>query len=135
MSNTVRFTMAYQIYEADQFTFLGRTVGYFPADMKLAGADRMHSQSWQISGGISAQPLSMLPLGPSAVTGLLFFLANQPVDVRLDSPSAAIISAVTMLMLGAHISALYVTTSNATKIQLFAAGGSAAVLTCTLPNP
>ena len=56
--------------------------------------------------------------------------------MRFGDPAAsAFLSAVTMLTLGAIVSGLYVTTSNATQIWLFVAGGSGAQLMTSVPNP
>lgn len=133
---TARASVDFQLLNGAQFTFLGRTIAFFPATMKLTGADRYNQQSWEISAAISAQPLSFTPLGISAPAGMVFFLANEPVDVRVGTASAGtFLSAVLMLTLGGNVSGLFVTTSNVTQIWLFTAGGSAAVLTATTPNP
>lgn len=133
---TARASVTFELLNADQFTFLGHTITFFPATMKLTAADRYQQQTWQLSGGLSAQVLDMAPLGVSAPAGMLFFLANEPVDMRFGNPAAsAFLSAVTMLTLGAVVSGLYVTTSNATQIWLFTVGGSAAILSTSVPNP
>lgn len=133
---TARTSITYELFNADHWTYIGNTITFFPATMKLTGADRANQQTWQISAGISAQALTMTPLGVSAPAGMVFFLASEPVDMRFGDPAAsAFLSAVTMLTLGAIVSGLYVTTSNATQIWLFTAGGSNAVLQASVPNP
>ena len=133
---TARTSIDFEVMHADQFTFLGRPITFFPASMKLTAADRYNQQMWEISAGISAQALNINPLGVSTPAGMVFFLANQPVDMRFGAASATLcLSAVLMLTLGGNISGLFVTTSNATQIWLFTAGGSAAQLTATTPNP
>lgn len=133
---TARASVDFELMNADQFTFLGRTVTFFQASMKLTAADRYNQQTWQISAGISAQALTLTPLGVSAPVGMMFFLANQPVDMRFGTASAGtFLSAVLMLTLGGNTSNVFVTTSNATQIWLFMVGGSAAQLTATTPNP
>ena len=131
-----RTSVTFELFNADFYTYLGNTITFFPASMKLTAADRYQQQTWQISAGISAQALTITPLGVSAPAAMLFFLANEPVDMRFgDAAASAFLSAVTMLTLGAVVSGLYVTTSNATQIWLFTAGGSGAQLTTTVPNP
>ena len=132
---TARTAVTFDIQHAENYTYLGRVITFFPAQMRLTGADKYNQQSWQISAGISAQQLSINPLGVSAPAAMLFFLADQPVDMRFgDAAASAFLSAVTMLTLGAVVSGLYITTSNATQVWLFTAGGSAAVLQATIPN-
>jgi hypothetical protein len=134
--STARVSVQFEQRNGAQFTFLGRTVVFFPASMQLTGAEKVTQQSWRISGGLSAQPLDLNPLGVSAPVGLLVFLADQPVDLRVGSPSTpTFLSAVMLLTLGGQVSSLFVTTSGDTTIWLAAAGGSNATLTATVPTP
>lgn len=134
---TARITLVFEVLQADQFTVNGRTVTYIPATMKVTGADRRQGQVWTLSAGLSAQALPLAPLGVSAPGKLLFFLADQPVDLRWNTVSdVAFVSAVRMLALGAQVSTFLVTTgSHATTILLEVVGGSNATVTANLPIP
>ena len=128
--------ITYQVALADQFSLNGRTVVYWPASMKVTGADRYNAQTWVLSAGLSAQALTLTPLGISAPGAMLFFLADHPVDIRFNAASdATFLSAVQMVAMGANISNFFVTTSAATVIHLEMVGGSAATLGATLPLP
>ena len=133
---TARISILFEVMLGDQFSLGGRTVVYWPAAMKVTGADRYNAQTWVLSAGLSAQVLTLSPLGVSATGGLLFFIADNPVDLRFNAGSdVTFLSAVRQLTMGAHISNLFVTTSAATVIHLELVGGSAATLTATLPLP
>lgn len=134
---TARTTVTFELLNNDQYTFLGPVITYFPAALRLTTADRYNQQTQLLSAGLSAQLLDLTPLGVSAPAGLVFFLANNPVDMRFGDPAAsAFVSAVMLMVLGAQASGVYVTTgSAATQYWLMAAGGSGSTLTVTTPNP
>jgi hypothetical protein len=105
---------------------------------KLISADKYHDQIVTLDGNQSAVQLSWAPLGVSAPGSLLMFQADQPCDVRTNSPGDVVfLSGVQMMYLAGHVSNIYVTTGSAvaTTIRLIAAGGSAAQLSTTLPLP
>lgn len=132
---TARIDSVLQVLQADQFSLMGRTIVYFPTLIKCTAADRRTSQILQVSADLSAYQLTLTPLGGSALSSLLFFLANNPVDVRFNAASDGIfLSAVRQMTLGANLSALFVTTgSNVTTVLLEMVGGSSAQITTTLP--
>lgn len=134
---TVRVDSTYQALLADQFAVMGRTFLYLPMTMKVLGCDRRNGDILTLSANLSAQALNLGPLGVSAPGALLFFMADQPVDLRTNAASdATFLSAVRQMTLGATLSALFVTTgSAATTILLEVVGGSAAVVQTSLPVP
>jgi hypothetical protein len=134
---TSRVSIVYEILQSDQYAVTGRTIYYLPASMKVTAADRRNSQIWVVSADLSAEQLSLNPLGVSAPGAVMMFLSDQEVDVRFNSASdATFLSAVTMFVAGANISNMYITTGSAvTTILLETAGGSNAVVTTTLPVP
>lgn len=135
---TGRVSIQYEVLQADQYAVTGRTVHFLPASMKVTGADRRHGQVWTLSAGLSAQALTLSPLGVSAPGMLMLFLADQEVDVRFNAASDSIfLSAVRMFVAGASVSNLFITTpsANATTILLEMVGGSAASITASLPLP
>ena len=135
---TGRIGIVYQLLQSDQFAVTGRTVMYLPASMKVTGADRRNGQVWTISAGVSAQALTLNPLGVSAPGMMTLFLADQACDVRFNAASdTTFLSAVRMFVAGANISNVYVTTGSAwdTTILLECIGGSNAQVTTTLPVP
>jgi hypothetical protein len=135
MPYTARLTLAFETLVADQFAVLGRRLTYLPATMKCLNADRRQSDIIPISGGLSAVSVLLQPLGGSAPGQLLFFLSDQAVDVRFTSAGAPVaIPAVRLMVLGATVSALFITTGlTDTTILLEAAGGSAVTVTTSLP--
>ncbi len=134
---TATITSVLQVMQSDQFAVMGRTVAYFPSTMKATGCDKRTETVQTISAGLSAQALTLAPLGGTGLSAILFLLADQPVDVRFNAASDAIfLSAVRQMTLGANISALFVTTgSNVTTVLLAMVGGSNAVVTTSLPVP
>ncbi len=134
---TARVTSVLEIMQADQFSVMGRTLTFVPMTMKCVGADRRNGSVQTLSAGLSAFALSLLPLGGSALSSLLFFLVDQPVDVRFNAASDSVfLSAVRQMTLGANLSALFVTTGGSpTTVLLEMVGGSAATVTTSLPVP
>lgn len=123
--------------QADQFAVMGRTLIYLPMTMKCTGADRRNGSVQTLSANLSAYALNLLPLGGSALSTLLFFLTDQPVDVRFNAASDSVfLSAVRQMTLGANLSALFVTTGAVvTTVLLECVGGSNATVTTSLPVP
>ena len=135
---TAKFTVVYEQLIDDQWSLTGKTVTYLSDMAKLVNANQYHDQIVVFESNLSAQQLSWAPLGVSAPGSLLMFQADRPCDLRTNSPSdTTFLSGVQMLYLAGTISNIYVTTGSypATTIRLIAAGGSAAVLTTTLPLP
>ena len=132
---TAKIDSVFQVLQADQFSLGGRTVGYFPSTIRCTAADRRTSQILSVSANLSAQQLTLTPLGGSALSSLLFFLVDNPVDVRFNAASDSIfLSAVRQMTLGGNLSAFFVTTgSTVTTVWLEMVGGSAAVIQTTLP--
>ena len=132
---TGRTTFLWEILTADQFSLNGRTQVYLPLTAKVTGADRYQAQTWTISAGLSAQQLTLAPLGVSAPALLMVFVCDQPVDIRTNAPTDTVfLSGVQVMALTGHISNVYVTTgSAATTIHLESVGGSNATLTTSLP--
>jgi hypothetical protein len=123
--------------QADQFSVIGKTIVYLPMTMKCVGADRRNGSVQTLSANLSAFAMNLLPLGGSALSSLLFFLTDQPVDVRFNAASDSVfLSAVRQMTLGANLSALFVTTGdNVTTVLFEMVGGSGAQVTTSLPIP
>ena len=136
MPFTMQLTTLYSIAESTTFGVGGRTLTYLPLTIRLTAADRHQAQRHILGADLSAQQLTLTPLGVSAPVALMVFATDQPVDVRLGLASAPIISAVRQMILGANISSIWVTTGSiVTKILLEMAGGSGATLDASIPFP
>lgn len=130
-------SLFWEVKVADQFGLNGRTRTFLPSTMRIRNADRYQAQTWTISANLSAQAITLTPLGVSAPGALLLFLADQPVDVRWNAASDTIfLSSVRQMSLAANFSNLFVTTgSYATVLHLEVTGGSNATVTMSLPLP
>ncbi len=130
-------TTFWEVKVADQFSLNGRTRTYIPNTMRIQNADRYQAQTWQLSAGLSAAAINLLPLGVSAPGMLMFLMTDQPVDVRWNAASDTIfLSAVRQLAMAANFSNMYVTTGSAvTILHLEVTGGSNATIAVTLPLP
>lgn len=136
MPFTMDMTTLLSTRENTAFGVGGRVTGYLPMTMMLTGADRHQAQRHIMSANLSQQQLTLTPLGISATAMLLLFATDNPVDLRLGTATAPLISAVRQLILGANVSSIWVDTgSNVTKILLEMAGGSGAALEATIPFP
>ena len=82
--STARATVTFEILNGDQFTFLGRTITFLPATMKLTGADRVNGGMWPLSGGLSAVSLAMPPLGASAPAGMVYTQNGNVVNITTN---------------------------------------------------
>ena len=132
---TGRTTFLWEILQADQFALNGRTQVYLPLTAKVTGADRYQAQTFIVSAGLSAQQITLAPLGVSAPALLMLFVCDQPVDIRTNTASdTTFISGVQIMALTGHISNMFITTgSAATTIHLESVGGSNATLSTSLP--
>ena len=129
-------TDTFEVRVGDQYGLNGRTQVFLPNTMKVVNADRYQAQTWAISANVSAQEITLTPLGVSSQALLIHFTADSPVDLRFNSPSAAILSAVRRLTLMAALSNLYVTTgSTEAMIHVEFVGGSNASVTTSFPLP
>lgn len=135
---SILFTGVWRQAVNDQWGLTGKTTAYLPESAKLVNADRYHDQILILESNLSAQQLSWAPMGASAPSSILMFQADNPCDIRTNSPSdTTFLSGVQLLYLTGHISNIWVTTGSfaATTIRLIGAGGSAATLTTTMPLP
>lgn len=130
-------TSLWEIRHGAQYDLNGRTQVYRPHTMTVLNADRYQSQTWVLSAGLSAEPLTLAPLGVSAPVMMLQFASDQPVDLRTNTASdTTFLSGVQFLVLLAALSNLFVTTGTAaTTIHLELVGGSAAQAVTSLPLP
>lgn len=130
-------TTFWEVKVADQYGLNGRTRTFFPSTMRIQNADRYQAQTWSISANLSAQTITLAPLGVSAPGALLFMVADNPVDLRWNAASDSIfLSAVRQIALAANFSNMYVTTgSNVTILHLEVTGGSSAEVSTSLPLP
>ena len=127
----------WEVKVADQFGLNGRTRTFFPSTMRIINADWYQAHTWQISANLSAQAISLSPLGVSAPGAMLFLVADQPLDIRWNAASDTVfLSAVRQMALAANFSNIYVTTgSNTTVVHLEVTGGSNASVSTSLPLP
>lgn len=127
----------FEVRVGSQFDLNGRTQVYIPNTLRVVNAELYNSQTCVISAGVSAQALSLSPLGVSAPALLVQLTTDHPVDVRTGTAAdATFLSGVQYLLLLASLSNLFVTTgSAATIVRLELVGGSAATPTVTLPLP
>jgi hypothetical protein len=132
---TGRMTFLWEVLQNDQYTLNGRTQTYIPMAAKVVGADRYNAQIEVLSAELSAQQITIAPLGVSAPGMILLFVADQPVDIRTNAASdTTFLSGVQIMSLTGMVSNLYITTgSAATTLQLQVVGGSNATLTTSLP--
>lgn len=134
---TARTTSIWEMTVADQFGGPGKTNVYQPASVKLTGADRYNGTTFILSGGLSAQTVTIAPLGVSAPGMLMMLQMDYPVDIRTNAASDSVfLSGVTQWIMAGHISNLYVTTgSNDTTFHVEVAGGSSTTLQASFPLP
>ena len=135
MAFTIELTNIWQIREGGQFGTGDRTTTYRVGTTQVVGADRHMAQTWTISANLSAQAITLTPLGTSAPGTVFWLQASEDVDVRFQSPNdTGGLSAVRHLMFGGSLSALYLTTGDTpTRVRIEAVGGSNASITTTLP--
>jgi hypothetical protein len=134
---TAKLTTVFETLVGDQFGQAGRTTGYRLDTAKLTAADKWHEQTFVLSAGLSAQPITIAPLGVSAPGILVYLCCDYPVDIRTNSPSDAVfLSGVQLFQMAGSISNVYLSTgATATTVLLKVAGGSSAQLYTTFPLP
>ena len=135
---TARITFTFEHLVDDQWSLTGRTTTYLADSAKLVNADLYNDQIFHMESNLSAQAITWAPLGASAPASIVIFQADQPCDIRTNSPSdTTFLSGVQLLYMAGHISNVWVTTGSypATTIRVIGAGGSAGALTTTLPLP
>ena len=132
---TGRISVLFELLTADQYALNGRTQVYLPLAAKVTGADRYQAQTWIVSAGLSAQAISLTPLGVSAPGLLTLLVTDQPVDIRTNTASDTVfLSGTKLFVFTGALSNLFVTTGSAvTTIHSECVGGSAATLTTSLP--
>ena len=134
---TARSASVWEVLLQDQFGGTGRSTVYQPATAKVTGADRYNATTFILSAGLSAQSVTISPLGVSAPAMLMLLMMDQPVDIRTNAASDTVfLSGVTQWLMTGHVSNLYVTTgSAATTFHIEVAGGSNATLQASFPLP
>lgn len=135
MPFTQKYTLATERLLADQWAVTGRTTTYNVFGAALLGADVANDQIHVLSGGVSAIPITLTPLGISNTAMQLFLVFNYPVDIRTNAPNDPVfLSAVTFWAMQGRVSNLYVSPgSNDTTMWLQVAGGSNATPQWTFP--
>src|SRR5262245_718879 len=130
-----RLTFLWETLQNDQYSLNGRTQTYVPYTAKVVAADRLNNQIIPLSAGLSAEAITIAPLGVSAPGMLMLLCADQPVDIRTNAASdTTFLSGVQIFSLTGHVSSLFITTgSEATVLQIQVVGGSNASLTTSLP--
>ncbi len=134
---TARNASVWEILTSDQFGGTGKATVYQPSTAKVTGADRYNANTFILSGGLSAQAVTISPLGVSAPAMLILMQMDYPVDIRTNAASDTVfLSGVTQWFMTGHISNIYVTTgSYATTFHVEVAGGSNATLQASFPLP
>lgn len=130
-------TTLFEVRVGSQFDLNGRTQVYIPNTLRVANADLYNSQTRVLSAGLSAEALTLAPLGVSAPAMLVQLTADRPVDVRTNTAQdVTFLSGVQYLLMLAAVSNLFLTTGSAvTTVRLELVGGSAAAATVSLPLP
>jgi len=125
MAVTVQITQMLRVLEGGSQGVAARTTVHRIASLQATGVERHDGKLMVLSAGLSGQAIDLTPITPSAAGILLWLAANQPLDLRINSSAAPVLSAVRSMLLAAAISALYVTTvdSNTTTLRLEAMGG------------
>jgi hypothetical protein len=137
MPFSVQVTAMYRCIEADVFGAGGRITAHHIATAQITGAERRDARLGIVSAGVVDQAISLDPIAASQPGSVLWLQANQPLDVRLNSLSGAVISHVLLALLAASaaLSALYVTNPGTTEAVLrveVVGGGS---LQASVPLP
>jgi hypothetical protein len=135
MSFTCELTTTCRVLEADSYGVGARTTEHRIHTLRLTGGSRQQSQLIVVSAGVSNQEITLSPVS-ATLPGLVMWLSvDQPIDVRLGASNASMISALRGLVLGASISALFVTppSNMDATIRLVTMGGGSVV--ASLPNP
>ena len=137
MAFTAIQTQLWEVIEQSTAGTGGRTTTYRVGTIKAEACDRRQTQTHIVSNDVSAVSILMSPLGlnSSLASNLLFLLAtNYPIQVQFGT-SGAVLSNVRSLAGSFTFSALFITTgSNAATVLTEIVGGSAAVVTMTLPG-
>jgi hypothetical protein len=135
MSFTAELTQILRCTEQDAYGVGARTTEHRIHTMRLTGGSRQQSQLVVVSAGVSNQEILLSPITGSFPGLLLWLATDQPLDVRLNASNASMLSALRGLVLGASISALFVTPpSNAdATLRVDVMGGGSVV--ASIPNP
>lgn len=125
MAVTVQITQMLRVREGGSQGAGARTTVHRVASLQATGVERCDSKLLVLSAGLSAYAIDLTPITPSAAGQLMWLAANQPVDVRLNSSAAPVLSGVRSLLVAAAISAVYLTTvdSGVTTLRLEVMGG------------
>jgi hypothetical protein len=123
--------------EADTFGAGGRTTDFKVATVQIAGATRRDHKLRAISGSMVDQLVNLDPVAASQPGSVLWLQANLPLDLRLNSPTAAPVCNALLLLLAASaaVSALYVTNPGTTEavLRVEAVGGGSLQASVPLP--
>jgi len=125
MSITVEITQMLRVREGGSQGVAARTTVHRIASLQATGVERCDGKLLVLSAGLSIVAVDLTPITASAAGMLLWLQANQPLDLRVNSVSAPVLSAVRSLLVAAAISSLYVTTvdSGVTTLRLEVMGG------------
>jgi hypothetical protein len=135
MSFTAELVDTLVVREVDGYGVAPRTTEHRIHTLRLTGGSRQQSQLVVVSAGVSNQEIILTPIAASAPGLLLWLATDQPLDVRLNASNASMLSALRGLVLGASISALFVTPpSNVdANVRLVTLAGGSVV--ASIPNP
>lgn len=136
MAFTVLLTNHFEIVEGATAGTGGRTTTYRTNAVRVEGCDRRATQVHRLSNDVAGASIPLFPLGGTSQLAsnlLLLLQADHAIDIQLGS--AGVLSGVRNVTMAATFSALLITTnSNATTVLTELIGGSAAVVTATLPG-
>jgi hypothetical protein len=103
-------TSILKILETDAQTNSARTTTFRTGTATVTGATRHDSKQVPLSAGASAVGLDLSPITGSAPGQFLWLTADQPLGLRLNDPSATLMSGVYQLMLAVSaLSSLFLT--------------------------
>ena len=135
MSFTAWLTHTLRVLESDGYGGAGRTTVHRIDTLQVTGGLRHDSKLYVLSAGVSNQAISLEPITASDPGSVLRLTTNQPVDLRLNASNASMLSAVRQLVLGASISALFLSVPGDTPatVRLEVMGGG--TIAASIPAP
>jgi len=131
---TAEFVQTARILESDAFGTGGRTVVYRVNTLRVTGGSRRHEHERGVSASVSNLGVPLDPISDALSASVLWFEADNPLDIRLGASNSTMISGVRSMVIGATLSALFVTNPSSTVsaiMRVLVIGGASA--TASLP--
>jgi hypothetical protein len=135
MSFTAYLQHSLRVVEGDVHNAGGRIAVHRLDTLRVTNGLRHDAKLLTLSAGVSNTEVTLSPITASDPGALLRLTTDQPLDVRLNTSNASMLSAVHQLILGGSISALFLSVPGATaatvRVEVFG-GGS---IQASLPSP